>query len=160
MSIVIDTKTKQPWSALWRNRKFAQIHKEASDALVRRDRQRGIGADGQVYTTQLKSKGEHSSEVATVDRALAGRRHTGREVRLLYRRRIAEFCSEPQDLQSFVEEFGTPDAEKLKAAQEAAQGVVESLADPHASPADLVGTDADEDDPPDDNGDEDDETDL
>lgn len=157
MSIVIDKETKKPWSDVWRNRKFAKIRREASDALVARDRARGIGPDGQVYTTQLKSKGEHSSVVATVDRALAGKRHTGREVRLLYRRRIAEFCSEPQDLQSFVEAFGTPDAEKLKAAQEAAQGIVESLADPHAAHADHLETDADEDA---DLGDADDEVDL
>lgn len=127
MSVVIDTKTKEPWSAVWRNRKFAEIRNETIADLLARDLERGIGPDGQVYTTELREKGEHSTQVATVDRGLSAQRHTGHDVRILYRRRITEFCFEPRDLDAFTKTFGTPDAEKLKAAQEAAQGIVESL---------------------------------
>ncbi|MCZ6654862.1 MAG: hypothetical protein O7D91_17775 [Planctomycetota bacterium] len=134
MSIIIDSKTKDPWSSVWVNRALHKIRAKASGDMVARDRQRGIGPTGQVYTTEMHEKGEHKREIVTVDRALAAMRHTGRETRLLTMSRFREFCSVPQSLPDFIASYGDDcSAVQLKAAKTLAAPIEESLTKEAAS---------------------------
>jgi hypothetical protein len=134
MSIVIDSKSGDPWPANWRNRKLQQIREEVKEELIVRDEGRGIGRDGQVYTLKVEGDGENRTETAVVDPALAAKRRTGRETRLLAQSRWLEFCSKEQDLQAFIASRGKDDVHRAEAARKAAAPVEQTLKKPDAAP--------------------------
>ena len=104
-----------------------RIKQQASADLVARDRSRGIPESGQVYTTETDEKGEHKRETCTVDRVLAGNRHTGRESRVLREARWRDFCSKPQDLAAFKAANPEPEVKATEAAIAKAAPIEESL---------------------------------
>lgn len=125
--MLIDSKTNTPWPPKWANMALRGVKRKASADLVARDRSRGIPESGQVYTTESDEKGEHKRETCTVDRALAGKRHTGRESRILREARWREFCSKPQDLAAFKAANTAPEVEATEAAIAKAAPIEESL---------------------------------
>jgi hypothetical protein len=126
MTGLIDTKTKQPWPAVWRNRRFEDIRAGVRNDMKARDRERGIPDNGQVYLSPVEDEGGHRKP-PVVDRAMADRKHTMKESKLLYHKRRLEFCQTPHSLDEYIEKFETPDASILKAAQDAAKGIEDSL---------------------------------
>ena len=126
--MLIDTKTNAPWPPQWANMALRRIKGKASADLVARYISRGIPESGQVYTTEKDEKGEHKRAICTVDRSLAGKRHTGRESRILRESRWRDFCSKPRDLAAFKAENTEPEVKATEAAIAKAAPIEESLA--------------------------------
>lgn len=104
----IDTATGQKWTEANSLRMFKEIRGAASQALCKRDRARGIPANGQIYRKDSKSDKDSEPDKDSaagryvVDRHLAGLRHTGRDLRLLAKKHWAAFCSTPKDQQAHM----------------------------------------------------------
>lgn len=134
MTGLIDSKTKEVWPGLWRNRRFEDIRVGIRNDMKARDLERGIPDNGQVYLARVEDKGGHRKPLV-VDRAMADRKHKMSESKLLYHKRRLELCETPQDLDKYIEEYETPDAQRLKNAQAAAKDIEASLPKTEAKPA-------------------------
>lgn len=129
----IDTKTGDPWPAVYAGLAGAEIRGECCAALVERDEARGI-VGGKVTTTISDPKaGDNASTKDVVDVGKSRAKHTGDELNALFASRWAAFCSEPRDLAEFIESVKTPDEAEMEAAKDAGAGIEESLKDPMGS---------------------------
>lgn len=92
---LIDSKTSKPWSPGHVNSMLGHIRQACVKELRRRDQAAGIPEDGKVYTV-TGDEGGNAREHLRVDRDLAGKKSTGRELRMLTERKWAEFCAVPR----------------------------------------------------------------
>lgn len=129
MSMPVDTKTNEPWPAVWANRMLQEIRTEAIDNLKARSVARGIPENGQCYTMEtIGDEGdENATQVAVIDAVMVKNRHNYRDVRLLTNARWSRFCSTPQDLSAFITRFETPDEAALERVESAAADIEASL---------------------------------
>src|SRR3972149_346649 len=106
--VIIDKVSGRPWNKANAALKSRSIRAQVVSELRKRDTERGIPENGQVYreeVTTVKKNGQEEvvKRVCIVDPILAALRHKPEEVDTLHRLRWLEFASEPQDETAFID---------------------------------------------------------
>ena len=123
-----------PWGSEASNCKLQDIRAQVVADFQSRDEKRGLGPPEGGQRTTHEVTDEKTGKVSVViDPSLAGRKASGREIKLVTNKRWAEFRSKPQDEKAYMKERGgtlrdQECAAEISKGREAEEGLKDELA--------------------------------